>query len=226
MSLRPTGSAGPARAAATGVGSRRTLAVVTVVLALGAGALAGCSGGGSPAGGSGPASTGQGSPTAATTGAPGTSGPAPSSSSPGRSSPGTATGQPSVAITTLPPVSVGRTATVTSGVTVSVSGLSTLTVTAVAPGDTSGPAVSFVVEMDNHTAKAVDLDGMAITVSYGNGVPASPSSAAPNAPLGGSLAPGKSARGTYVFRVPPSGAGSVQIQVASNFAAGIAVFRR
>ncbi|HET9657907.1 MAG TPA: hypothetical protein VFP72_21325 [Kineosporiaceae bacterium] len=223
MSLRATGSAGPARAVATGIGPRRTPAVVTVALALGVGVLAGCSGGGSPAGGSGGGPTRQGSPAAATTGTPGTGGPVPDPSS---TSPGAATGQSSVAVTTLPPVSVGRTATVTSGVTVSVSGLSTLTVTAAAPGDTSGPAVSFVVEVDNHTAKAVDLDGVAITVSYGNGIPAAPSSAAPNAPFGGSLAPGKSAQGTYVFRVPPSGAGSVQIQVASNFAAGIAVFRR
>jgi hypothetical protein len=199
------------------------------VPALGVGiVLAACSAGSSPAGSSASASAGTGSPSAVTaaTDVPSGSDQGPATPASSSTVPGTATAKPSVAITTLPPVGVGQTATVTSGVTVTVGALSTLTVTADAPGDTSGPAVSFVVGVGNHSANAVDLGGVAVTVSYSTGVPAAPSSAAPNAPLHGSLDPGKSARGTYVFRVPSSGAGTVQIQVASSFAAGVAVFRR
>jgi hypothetical protein len=126
----------------------------------------------------------------------------------------------------LPPVAIGQAATITPGVTVTVGGLSTLTVAAQVPGETSGPAVSFAVQVRNDSAHPVGLGGVAVTVSHGKGVPAMPSSSAPYAPLVGSLPAGKSARGTYVFRVPASAVGTVRIEVASDFAAGIAVFRR
>lgn len=234
-------TAGARAAVEVTAGARAAVVAVTLAVAVGAAsgaagaALTGCSGGtsGSPSGsvsGSVPGSVpaGSASPSAATaTTAPppgGASGPDGAASS--STVPGTETAKPSAAITTLPPVGIGQTATVTPGVRVNVGALSTLTVTASAPGDTSGPAVSFVVEVGNESAKAVDLGGVSVTVSYGKGVPAAPSNAAPNSPLNGSLPPGKSARGTYVFRVPPSGVGTVHIQVTSSFAPGVAVFRR
>jgi hypothetical protein len=207
---------------------RWSAAVAAMALAL---TLTACTGGsgdreatasgtaGATSGVPGPTSTG--SPSRPSSGSPG---PATGGTSPATAVRGTA--KPSVAISLLKPVAIGRPATVTRGVTVTVGKLTTMRVTANAPGETSGSAVSFVVEVRNAAGRTVDLGGVAVTVSFANNVPAVPSSSAPNAPLTGKLATGKSARGTYVFRMPESAVRTVRIQVATDFAAGIAVFRR
>jgi hypothetical protein len=99
-------------------------------------------------------------------------------------------------------------------------------VTAAGPGETAGPAVSFVVEVRNGSGAPVDLAAVAVTAAYGAaGTPAVPSSAKPSAPLSGKLAPGATGRGTYVFRLPAAAEGTVRIQVSAGFATAVAVFR-
>lgn len=133
--------------------------------------------------------------------------------------------RPSVAVSTLKPVAIGTPVTVTGDVQVSLKDLRRITVTANGPGETSGPAVSFVVEVRNDSAEQVDLGGFAVTATYGKSTPAIPSGAEPSKPLSGALTAGKSASGTYVFRVPKTGSKTITVQVASNAASGIAVFR-
>lgn len=137
----------------------------------------------------------------------------------------TTSARPSVAVSTLKPVAIGTPVTVTGGVQVSIKDLRRITVTANGPGETSGPAVSFVVEVRNDSAEQVDLGGFAVTATYGKSTPAIPSGAKPSKPLSGALATGKSASGTYVFRVPKTGSKTITVQVTSDAASGIAVFR-
>jgi hypothetical protein len=133
--------------------------------------------------------------------------------------------EPTAAVTTLPVTTLGKAVTIGDGVGVTVRDLKRLTVEANGPGETSGPAVSVVVEIRNDSGKNIDLGSFAVTASYGDNVPAIPSSADPNDPLSGPLPGGKSTAGTYVFRVAKNGAETITVQVSSNTAADIAVFR-
>jgi hypothetical protein len=194
----------------SGLSVRLRVAAAVLTAAVLAGALAACDGG---------------SPSAST--------PASTSASalptPSRSHtppPAVPNSTPSLAVTTLKPVPIGSPAALTSNVRVAVRGIRRLTVTAAGPGETAGPAVTFVVEVRNGSSGPVDLDGVAVTAGYGAAqTPAVPSSAAPSAPLTGRLAPGATGRGTYVFRLPAASGAKVRIQVSAAFAAAVAVFR-
>jgi hypothetical protein len=132
---------------------------------------------------------------------------------------------PTVAVATRAVSPLGTPVTTDNGTTITVSNLTRLDVEAHGPGEIAGPAVSVVVTVDNNAGKAIDLDGYAITASYGDNVPASPSTADPYEPFSGSLSDGKSAAGTYVFRVGKTDAETITVQVSSNSAADIVVFR-
>jgi hypothetical protein len=132
---------------------------------------------------------------------------------------------PTVAVTTLAAAPLGKPVVVDNGTKVTVSDLKRLTVEANGPGETDGPAISVVVSVRNDSGESLDLDGYAVTASYGDDTPAVPSAAKPYDPLSGTLANGRSASGTYVFRVGKTDAEMITIQVSSNTAADIAVFR-
>jgi hypothetical protein len=207
--------------------SRCAFALLPLLLLLVIGVLvAGCSGGD---GGAATATSGSGSATPTPPVIP----PATASTPPGRTgteAAGTAPpvdpNAPKVAITTLPPVPVGSRTPISANVLVSVGGLRALTVSASGPGEIAGSAVAFAVEIRNQGSRPVDLGGFTVTASYGSDVPASPSNAAPADPLTGRLAPGGTAAGTYVFRMPANQIESVRIQVSSNASPNVLVFRR
>lgn len=129
-------------------------------------------------------------------------------------------------LSTLKPVQIGSPATIAPGVRVTVRGFRTLKVTAAVPGETSGPAVAFVVEVRNGSTAPVNLDGIAVTASYGAATPATPISSAPDNPLTGRLTAGSTAQGSYTFRVPAKDVRSVKIQVSADSASAAAVFHR
>jgi hypothetical protein len=133
---------------------------------------------------------------------------------------------PSVAITTAPPVRVGTTATLSNGVKVQVSKINTVQVEASGPGDIAGDGVAVHLTVRNSSTKPFDLNGLAVTASYGKAQPASPGGASTGDLLTGSLKVGDKARGVYVFTVPKSKAGSVQVQVSSSASAAILIFKR
>jgi hypothetical protein len=153
-------------------------------------------------------------PKATTSTAPPTTGP-----------PATATTGKPVSSNPLPPVAVGATAPLSNGVTVKVVGSKQIVATAHNPDDTAGPAVAVTIQIDNGTSSAVDLTQLAVAASYGNGVPADENTSPPANALTGSLAPGTSRQGTYVFRVPANQAGNVIVSVQSGAAANVPQFR-
>jgi hypothetical protein len=185
--------------------------VGTVLCVALAGAVSGCRGTASPASSS--AATATTGPGASTR--PSTSPVAPSK----------ATGKPSVAVSTAPPVKIGATATLPSRVLVSVGAPRRVTVGARGPGEVAGPAFAVRVTVTNGSPSPFDLGGLTVNASYGRQeTPASPSDADPAAPLRGRLAPGADAVGTYVFGAP-AGATGLRVEVVSNSAAEILVFR-
>jgi hypothetical protein len=136
------------------------------------------------------------------------------------------TASPGVATRTLPPVPVGSRTPIAKDVLVAVTAVRTVTVSATGPGETAGSAAAVTVEVRNSTDRAVDVGGFAVTASYGAGTPASPTGASPADPLTGSLAPQRTATGTYVFRLAADQVGSLVIEVSSNSSPNIVVVRR
>jgi hypothetical protein len=76
----------------------------------------------------------------------------------------------------------------------------------------------------NSSGKPFDLNGLAVTASYGAARPASPGGASTGDPLTGSLKAGDSARGSYVFTVPKAQVPSVEVQISSNASPIIVVY--
>jgi hypothetical protein len=110
-------------------------------------------------------------------------------------------------------------------VLVSVGAPKRVVVDARGPGQVAGPGFAVRVSVKNGSATPFDLGGLAVNASYGaQASPASPTDAAPAAPMKGRLAPGADAVGTYVFTAP-AGATGIRVEVVSNSAAEILVFR-
>lgn len=133
---------------------------------------------------------------------------------------------PSVAITTAPAVTVGTTTKLSNGVKVLVSKVVAVKVEASGPGDIAGDGVAIHLTVKNTSAKSFDLNGLAVTASYGTAQPASPGGAGTGDPLSGNLKAGKEAKGVYVFTVPKSKASSVEVQVSSDASPIIVVYKR
>jgi hypothetical protein len=211
----------------------RALTAVVALLVTGA-VMTACSGGddapSAAVGSSSPASSSAAATPTSEPAAPTQSAVRPSARPPARTTrpgvPAVETASPSVAIRTLPPANVDAAVQISRNVVVTVSNIRTATVSGSGPGEIAGEAAIFAVGVRNQTTAAVDLGGFTVTASYGKDLPASPSNAAPAAALSGSLKPGGTAAGTYVFRMPASEIDSLKIEVSSNTSPNIVVFVR
>ena len=135
------------------------------------------------------------------------------------------THKPTAAVRSLPPVAVGKAADLTSGIGVTIRKVSPTTIKADGPGEISGAGVSVVVEVKNSSSAAFDLSTIAVNAGYGKGIPAIRSDAAPSKDLSGSLKPGQTVSGTYLFTMPKNQFSTLKVDVSSGQAADIAVFR-
>lgn len=119
---------------------------------------------------------------------------------------------------------MGNAAHLTSGIAVTIKKVSPTTVQAQGPGEIAGTGVAVVVEVKNSSSDPFDLGSVAVNATYGKGVPAIRSNAAPAKDLAGPLAPGRTATGTYVYTMPHNQLSTLKIDVSSGSAADIAVF--
>jgi hypothetical protein len=133
---------------------------------------------------------------------------------------------PAVAITAAPAVDVGTTTAFSNGVKVRVSKLTQVKVKASGPGDIAGDGVAVHLTVKNSSRKKFNLNGIAVTASYGQDQPASPAGSGNGKLLAGSLAVGEKASGVYVFTVPKAEASSVRVEVSSDASALIVVYER
>ncbi|MBE7162418.1 MAG: hypothetical protein INR72_14340 [Williamsia herbipolensis] len=112
---------------------------------------------------------------------------------------------------------------VDSGVTVRLAGLVATTVKAETPGEVSGPAVVVRVEIANHGSAPASVDSPVVAVTASDGTWGIGTSAGGGQPLSGSLAPGATVTGSYVFMLADPRGRAVTVTV--SHAAGTPVAR-
>ncbi len=117
-----------------------------------------------------------------------------------------------------------RSADLPDGVEVRLSSATQTSVKARGPGEAGGPAVVAVVQITDGSKSAIDLDTAMVTMTYGDNQVATPLTAAPSSPFVGTLRPGGSVRGTYVFGVPETFDGRFVILLEYTAGAGVARF--
>lgn len=112
----------------------------------------------------------------------------------------------------------------TTGVSVAVTEVAAISVTAATPGEISGPAVRVTVQVTNASTASINLDSAVVNLTAEDGAYGVGTTAGDPQPFSGDIAPGASATGTYVFMLDPATGRSVSVSV--NYGAGepLAVF--
>jgi len=128
-----------------------------------------------------------------------------------------------IASNRLPAVGLGVASPLAPKVLVTVSKLEPTTLSAHGPGQTAGSGVLATVTVRNDSGRPFDLNGIAINAHYADGTPATPNEAPPARRLDGVLASGAQATGVYAFRLPPSGDGSVVLDVQQNASPNVVI---
>jgi hypothetical protein len=97
--------------------------------------------------------------------------------------------------------------------------------TGVGPGNVAGPALRITVRVANGSSEPVDLDAVVVAASSGaDRVPAPPLGDPSAAPFTGSLAPGDTALGVYVFSLAADARDLVTVSVGHRADAPFLVF--
>lgn len=204
---------------------RPAAVTVTALAVLLACAVSGCSGGSSGGGGGTGAGATGGAPTSTTsttsTATVGTKGGATSAPRLPED-----TSAPRVAISKAPVVPIGQVSRITPQVLVRVRSVSELTVKATSPGDVAGPAVAVTVAVTNDSTAPFAVAGLVVTASYHGGLPGDETDAGPSDPMTGSVQPGRTATGVYVFRVPSRYASTLRLEITSDRSPTIVRFTR
>ena len=117
-----------------------------------------------------------------------------------------------------------RTASLGGKVTSAVVGIKSISGTASGPGEIAGPALEVTIRIDNGSAALLNLNGVAVNLANAKGDPASPLSSPPAAPFAGTLRPGASSAGTYVFSVGSALRNPVSISISYSTDTPVVVF--
>lgn len=104
-------------------------------------------------------------------------------------------------VTKLPAAAVGDEVEFGGGLLATVTKIKPVDVTAKGLGETSGPGAAIHLKLRNDSDDPIDLALVSVDVTDVDGTPAIPTRGAPADWLRGELQPGKTALGTYVFRV-------------------------
>lgn len=128
---------------------------------------------------------------------------------------------PEVGVTTVPPVAVGQEAAFGDGLVATVTAVDQVDLKGEGPGEVAGPGTAVRLELRNGTRARVDLGGVVVGVTYGDGSPGDLSNSAPADVPTGVLEPGASAEGVWVFSRPRSGAAPVEVSVGSQSSAAV-----
>ncbi|MCW2695873.1 MAG: uncharacterized protein JWR62_958 [Modestobacter sp.] len=125
----------------------------------------------------------------------------------------------------LPAVGLDRPAAVGNGVTAVVPSLEAIDGKAQGPGNVAGPALRATVRISNDTDEPVSLDAVVVDLATGADLaPASPLDDPSESPFRGTVAPGETAEGVYVFTVPVDDRAAVTLSVGYQAGAPFLVF--
>jgi hypothetical protein len=193
--------------------------------------------GGAAATSSQPAHATAGAPSAGAPSGSAPSGDAPSGSAPSGSAPETSAPPPVTPAPTgptgdvdapppaQPAVALDQPAAVGDGVTASITSIEPIQGTGTGRGNVAGPALRVAVRIDNGTAKPVSLDGVTVGLTSGDDhTPASPLDDPSQVPFAGTVRPGDTADGTYVFSIAEDARDAVTVTVGYRAGAPILVF--
>lgn len=126
---------------------------------------------------------------------------------------------------TLDPAPFGAEATPEPGVTVTVPSVEKVTGEANVPGEVGGPALRFTVELTNGTGKVLDLRTVVVNAYYGpDRTPATPLLKPGGQAFEPEVAAGESARGVFVFGVPPELQEQVELEIDAGVGKAIVIF--
>jgi hypothetical protein len=124
-----------------------------------------------------------------------------------------------------PAVALDQPAAVGDGVTASITSIEPIQGTGTGRGNVAGPALRVAVRIDNGTAKPVSLDGVTVGLTSGDDhTPASPLDDPSQVPFAGTVRPGDTADGTYVFSIAEDARDAVTVTVGYRAGAPILVF--
>jgi len=126
----------------------------------------------------------------------------------------------------LSPVAPDQTVVTDDGVDISLSSVQAVQGQATLAGETSGPAVRATVRIVNTGDEPLDLEYVVVNAYSGDErTPAGTLTQPGGAPFEGTLAPGDSAEGTYLFSLADDVRDDVSITVDYLLGAKVAVFR-
>ena len=111
-----------------------------------------------------------------------------------------------------------------TGMTVSIASMTTMAVTAETPGEVDGSAVVVTVALHNTSDSPQSIDSAVVMLEAADGQVGIATTAGPNQPFAGTIDPGDTATGVYVFMLDdPQGR---DVTVSVNYSAGepIALF--
>lgn len=125
----------------------------------------------------------------------------------------------------LPPVALDARGEVGNGVVATLPSIDEIEGEAQGPGNIAGPAIRVTVRIENGTAEPVSLDGVAVNMYTGAELtPASPLDDPSRREFAGTVPPGQSAEGVYVFSVPADARDSVTVEVGYVAGAPLLIF--
>lgn len=101
-----------------------------------------------------------------------------------------------------------------AGVSVSIPGITSTTAQASGPGEVSGPALVVTVSVENTMPEPVDLSLVAVNMTDSAGSPGEGMIGEPAQWLEGTLEPGGSAEGTYVFAIDRDARAPITVTVS------------
>ncbi|WP_157571022.1 hypothetical protein [Nocardioides insulae] len=131
---------------------------------------------------------------------------------------------PYAEVTPEPAIGIRETADFGTGLTLHITSMEAVQGEARGPGEVAGPAVQFRLQAENASRQPIPLDGMTITVTYGDDkTPASALSEPDGVPFSGELGAGESAEASYNFAVPVESRDSVQVTASYTGAAPMVV---
>jgi hypothetical protein len=144
-------------------------------------------------------------------------------------------------VITKAPVALHAVADFGTGVIARITSVKAIHVQAVGPGQVSGPGLNMVIQVTNHTAKALNLNNAVVTVADAEGTPGvqmifTPTEAAdddipapaPDSfshPMTGSLAARATASGTYVFTIPVGNRSPITVSFSYSGGGPVVLFK-
>lgn len=123
------------------------------------------------------------------------------------------------------PVALDSPAETGSGLTASITRVRGIEAEAKGPGEVSGPAVALTVSVENGSRQPADMGGTVVTLEDSSGAPGGEILSPPAKPLAGTVAAGKRAKGTYVFRVAKDRRDPIRVLVTLGSGLPVLVFR-